>query len=57
MKKKNLQTEDLPKLLKEKRESIKELRFKSVAGGLKNTKELRENKKDIARILTVLNKK
>ena len=57
MKKKNLQTEDLPKLLKEKRESIKELRFKLGAGGLKNTKELRENKKDIARILTILNKK
>ena len=57
MKKKNLQTEDLPKLLKEKRESIKELRFKLVACGLKNTKELRENKKDIARILTILNKK
>ena len=57
MKKKNLQTEDLPKLLKEKRESIKELRFKLVAGGLKNTKELRENKKDNARIITILNKK
>ena len=57
MKKKNLQTEDLPKLLKEKRESIKDFRFKSVAGGLKNTKELRESKKDIARILTILNKK
>jgi len=57
MKKKNLQTEDLPKLLKEKRESIKDFRFKSVAGGLKNTKELRESKKDVARILTILNKK
>lgn len=57
MKKKDLQKEDLPKLLKEKREAIKELRFKSVAGGLKNTKELRENKKEIARMLTILNKK
>lgn len=57
MKKKNLQKEDLPKLLKEKRETIKEFRFKSVSGGLKNTKELRESKKDIARILTILNKK
>ncbi len=57
MKKKDLQKEDLPQLLNEKRENIKEFRFKSVAGGLKNTKELRENKKDIARILTILNKK
>ncbi|MFA5228564.1 MAG: 50S ribosomal protein L29 [Candidatus Paceibacterota bacterium] len=57
MKKKDLQKEDLPKLLKEKREAIKEFRFKSVAGGLKNTKELRENKKEIARMLTILNKK
>jgi ribosomal protein L29 len=49
--------EELIKLLGEKRNNIKEFYFKSVSGGIKNTKILREDKKDIARILTVLNKK
>ncbi|MDD3386450.1 MAG: 50S ribosomal protein L29 [Candidatus Pacebacteria bacterium] len=60
MKKKDLSTqkkEDLIKLLEEKRENIKDFNFKSVSGGVKDTKRLREDKKDIARILTILNKK
>jgi len=49
--------EELAKLLGEKRNNIKEFYFKAVSGGIKNTKMLREDKKDVARILTVLNKK
>ncbi|MFA5754796.1 MAG: 50S ribosomal protein L29 [Candidatus Paceibacterota bacterium] len=49
--------EDLIKLLDEKRESVKDFNFKSVSGGIKDTKRLREDKKDIARILTILSKK
>jgi len=49
--------EELIKLIGEKRSSIKDFYFKSVSGGIKNTKMLREDKKDVARILTILNKK
>jgi len=46
--------EELEKLLKEKRERLRVLRFDLVAGKLKNVREIREIKKDIARILTLL---
>lgn len=49
--------EELVRLMDEKKSKIEEIRFKAVSGGIKNTKELREDKKDIARILTILNKK
>jgi ribosomal protein L29 len=49
--------EELVGLMNDKKKAIEEFRFKAVSGGIKNTKELRENKKDIARILTILNKK
>jgi large subunit ribosomal protein L29 len=49
--------EELAGLMDEKKKRIEEFRFKAVSGGIKNTKELREDKKDIARILTILNKK
>ena len=49
--------DELIKLLDEKRGKIKEIGFKNVSGGVKNVKELREDKKDVARILTELNKK
>ncbi|MFA5714315.1 MAG: 50S ribosomal protein L29 [Candidatus Paceibacterota bacterium] len=49
--------DELMRLMEEKKKRIEEVRFKVVSGGIKNVKELREDKKDIARILTVLNKK
>jgi large subunit ribosomal protein L29 len=49
--------QELKILLEEKKKKIEEMRFKAASGGLKNVKEIKENKKDIARILTALNKK
>jgi ribosomal protein L29 len=49
--------DELMRLIEEKKKRIEDVRFKAVSGGIKNVKELREDKKDIARILTVLNKK
>lgn len=48
---------DLQKLLAERREKLRQLRFDLAAGKVKNIREIREVKKDIARILTVLNPK
>jgi len=48
--------EELVKMIEETRKRIEEVRFKATSGGIKNVKELREDKKDIARILTALNK-
>ncbi|MDD3170260.1 MAG: 50S ribosomal protein L29 [Candidatus Paceibacterota bacterium] len=48
---------ELRMLLEEKSRKIEETRFKGASGGLKNVKEIKENKKDIARILTILNQK
>ncbi|OIO45735.1 MAG: 50S ribosomal protein L29 [Candidatus Nealsonbacteria bacterium CG_4_10_14_0_8_um_filter_35_10] len=45
---------DLEKLLKEKGERLRTLRFGLASGKIKNTREIRETKKDIARILTVI---
>jgi large subunit ribosomal protein L29 len=45
---------DLEKLLKEKGERLRILRFGLASGKIKNTREIRETKKDIARILTLL---
>jgi len=44
----------LQKLLKEKRERLRQLRFDLASKKLKNYREIRQIKKDIARILTVL---
>lgn len=46
---------ELHKLLAEKREKLRELRFKDAAKQLKNVRELRVLKRDVARILTLLN--
>jgi ribosomal protein L29 len=48
--------EELLKMIDDKRKRIEDVRFKVTSGGIKNVKELREDKKDIARILTILNK-
>jgi len=45
---------ELQKLLREKREKLRDLRFNLAGGKLKNVREIRAIKKDIARILTVL---
>lgn len=48
---------DLQKLLQENREKVRELRFKDSNKQLKNVRDIRNLKKDIARIQTVLNNK
>jgi len=45
---------DLEKILKEKKEHSRVLRFDLASGKIKNVQEIRETKKDIARILTML---
>ena len=47
---------DLRRLLEEDREKLRQLKFDLSAGKVKNVREFRRVKKDIARILTVLNK-
>lgn len=49
--------EDLRKLEKELREKLRGLRFDFASGKVKNVREIREIKKDIARILTVIREK
>jgi len=48
---------ELQKLLREKREKLQRLRFDLASGNLKNIRAIRQIKKDIARILTILNEK
>ncbi len=45
---------ELKILLSEKRERLRQLRFKISSGKVKNVREIRMTKKDIARILTIL---
>jgi len=45
---------ELQKTLKESREKLRQLRFDLAAGKVKNIREIRTIKKDIARILTCL---
>ena len=53
----DLNIDELKKLLEEKRSSLRELRFKVSLDEHKKVRELRVLRKDIARILTLLNKK
>lgn len=46
---------ELEKLLSDNREKLRALRFDLTAGKVKNVREVRAIKKDIARILTVFN--
>ena len=48
---------DLNRLLAEKRESLRSFRFGGAGSKTKNVKEGRATRKEIARILTVLNMK
>lgn len=47
--------EELKKLLNEKREQARKIRFDISARQIKDTKSLMNTKKDIARILTLIN--
>lgn len=47
-------SEELKKLLGEKREHLRKLRFDIASRQIKNNKELRNTRKDIARILTLI---
>jgi large subunit ribosomal protein L29 len=46
--------EELPKMLSQNRNRLLSLRFDLAGGRVKNVKEIREVKKDIARILTLI---
>ena len=48
---------ELKKILAEKREKLRQLRFDLSSGKVKNVREIRMVKKDIARILTIMNLK
>jgi large subunit ribosomal protein L29 len=50
-------TADLQALLQEKREKLGQLSFDLASGKVKNVREIREIKKDIAKILTTINEK
>tara|TARA_Y100000310_G_C20606158_1_gene775570 strand:+ start:251 stop:433 length:183 start_codon:yes stop_codon:yes gene_type:complete len=45
---------ELDRLLHEKRENLRQFRFDLESGKVKNVRAIRENKKDIAKILTLL---
>lgn len=49
--------EELAKLLEEKRGQVRKLRFDVALRQMKRVRDLRNTKRDIARILTLLNKK
>jgi large subunit ribosomal protein L29 len=51
---KKLSNKELQNLLLEKREKVRQLRFGLSQKKVKNIREIREVKKDIARILTIL---
>ncbi len=46
--------DELKKALADKRKAVHNFRFASASGKVKNVKELKHNKKDIARILTAM---
>ncbi len=45
---------ELQELLKSNREKLRQLRFNLTSGKVKNVREIRQIKKDIARILTII---
>jgi len=48
---------ELEKILGDYRETLRKLRFDLASGKVKNVRKIREIKKDVARILTVINNK
>jgi len=53
----NKSEKDLKKILLTEREKLRNLKFDLASGKVKNVKQSREIKKEIARILTILNQK
>jgi large subunit ribosomal protein L29 len=49
--------DDLNKILQDDREKVRQIRFDMSSGKVKNVREINKIKKDIARILTILNEK
>jgi large subunit ribosomal protein L29 len=49
--------EELKKLLDEKKELVRKLRFDITTKQVKNNRELRNTKSDVARIITLINEK
>jgi len=45
---------ELQKLLRESREKLRQLRFGLVSGKVKNVREIRKTRRDVARILTIM---
>ncbi len=54
---KNKPKKELERMLLEYREKLRDLRFKASNRQLKDVRSIRKIKKDIARILTLINKK
>lgn len=52
-----LSNDDLAKELAERREELFNLRFQDATGALDNTAQLRQTKREIARILTLQNQR
>lgn len=51
----NKNIEELKKLLIEKKEEVRKLRFDVATKQVKNTRQIRNSKKDIARVETLIN--
>lgn len=49
-------TEELKRLLAEKQEAVRKFRFDIAAKQVKNVRQIRNDKKEIARIKTLINK-
>ena len=49
--------EELKSILKQKEEKLSQFSFDLASGKVKNIREIKEAKKDIARILTIINSK
>jgi len=49
-----LPKQELQRNLSEKREKLRQLRFDLASGKVKNVREIREIRRDIARIITIL---
>jgi ribosomal protein L29 len=54
---KNKSVEELKKMVSEKQEAIRKFRFDIAGSRIKNVKEGRNARKDVARMLTEINKK
>lgn len=54
---KQIPEQELNKLLQDSREKLRQLRFDLASGKVKNVREIRQIKKDVARILTLFSQK